>query len=84
MDMKTSMLLWLVLAVSGIILAYMYQDKRYAKRLGIGVAALGIVRSLVTLGVQPTLFLLGLIQVSSKYIVQRNTFNVHPEVWTSH
>ena len=69
MDLKTSMLLWLVLVVSGIILAYMYENKKYAKRLGISVAALAIVRSLVTLGVQPTLFLLGLIQVSV-YVVQ--------------
>ncbi len=62
MDLKTSMLLWIVLIAS--ILLLIYGDK-HIKRYSVSLAALAVIRSLVTLGMQPTLFLLGFLQVYS-------------------
>ena len=60
MDLKTSLLLWMLLVGVALLLVY---DKQHTKRYGVLLGALAIVRSLVTLGMQPTLFLLGLLQV---------------------
>ena len=61
MDLKTSMLLWMVLVAS--ILLLIYGERRHIKRYAMSLAALAVIRSLVTLGMQPTLFLLGFLQV---------------------
>ena len=63
MDLKTSMLLWMVLIAS--ILLLIYGDRKHIKRYSVSLAALAVIRSLVTLGMQPTLFLLGFLQVYS-------------------
>ena len=57
------MLLWLVLGVCLASLIYLSKETKEKKMYPI-IGTLAIVRSILTLGVQPTLTILGLIQVS--------------------
>ncbi len=60
-DLKSSLLLWLVYVLMG--LSFVYNRHTYLKQRIFIFAWLSILRGLVTLGVQPTLFIMGLAQV---------------------
>ncbi len=60
-DLKSSLLLWLVYVLMG--LSLIYNRHTYLKQRIFLFAWLSILRGLVTLGVQPTLFIMGLAQV---------------------
>ena len=64
--MKTSFFLWIILALLGVTL--FYDRKYYFKQRMFTLALLVIVRGLITLGVQPTLTLMGLTQVRQGFI----------------
>ncbi|XP_064398624.1 inositol 1,4,5-trisphosphate receptor type 2-like isoform X2 [Halichondria panicea] len=92
MDLKTSMLLWMVLIAS--ILLLIYGDRKHIKRYSVSLAALAVIRSLVTLGMQPTLFLLGFLQLVNKGVfivsllsnrgILRKLWTVRPRRATKH
>ena len=65
-DLKTSFFLWIILALLGVTL--FYDRKYYFKQRMFTLALLVIVRGLITLGVQPTLTLMGLTQVRRGFI----------------
>ena len=60
-DLKTSLFLWVLLFVMGA--TFFYNRKTYLKQRVVLFAVLSIFRGLITLGVQPTLVLLGMAQV---------------------
>ena len=59
-DLKVSMVLWMIL---GVCVASLFYRKQWRKKMFPVVGVLAIVRSLITLGTQPTLTILGLGQV---------------------
>ena len=62
-DLKVSLLLWLVLALC--LASLVYISKQAKKKMFPFIGVLVIVRGIITLGVQPTLTILGLIQVQA-------------------
>lgn len=64
-SLKTSLLLWMVLVVIGAILAYIQKPMKQGLFF---FCTLVIIRSLITLGIQPTLSILGFLQLVNKVI----------------
>ena len=78
-DQKMSALLWLVLVCTGGLLARFKRPTKWGLYV---ISTMVIVRSLITFGVRPTLFILGFLQVAFQWLRMYSVFVTHSNLDT--